>query len=88
LGKENSKVWLKGVYIIMSINLPDNEYRNLTNIESDIIRLATDGLTNIEIAQKLSFSVITIKKYLTRIYSKLGLEGKRQLIIYALKNNL
>jgi DNA-binding NarL/FixJ family response regulator len=72
----------------MSFNFQNKESTKLTNIELDIIKLTTDGLTNIEIAQKLGFSVITIKKYLTRIYFTLGVDGKRHLIIFALKNNV
>lgn len=73
---------------MMSSKLTEQERGKLTNVELSIVKLTAEGLTNVEIAKQLNFSVITIKKYLSRIYEKLGLEGKRQLVIYALKNNL
>jgi DNA-binding NarL/FixJ family response regulator len=42
-----------------------------------------DGLSNREVAEELDLSVHTIKKYLFRIFDKLGISSRVELVIYA-----
>ena len=52
----------------------------LTAQEAQITRLACEGHTNPEIAAALYLSVKTVEANLTRIYRKLGLRGRVDLV--------
>lgn len=60
---------------------------DFTPREQEIVKLTAKGLTNKEIALRLHLSEISIKKHLYRIYRKVGVRGKTQLLIFAIKNN-
>ncbi len=51
----------------------------LTARELDVARLAADGLTSREIAERLVVSVRTVDNQLSRVYTKLGIGGRRDL---------
>ena len=51
----------------------------LTDTEQRIARLATDGLSNKEIAATLYVSVHTVEKHLSHVYAKLGIRSRGQL---------
>lgn len=52
---------------------------HLTAQEARVASLAAQGLTNAEVAHRLSVSVKTIETHLTRIYRKLSVRSKREL---------
>jgi DNA-binding CsgD family transcriptional regulator len=52
----------------------------LTPAERRVADLAAEGLTNGEIARRLFLSVNTIETHLRRIYSKLGIRSRKELI--------
>jgi len=52
--------------------------------EEEVAGLVAEGLTNRDIARKLSLSEHTIKNYLFRIFDKLGVSSRAELIIYVL----
>jgi len=54
--------------------------KGLTDRESEIARLISQELTNREIAGKLYISEATVKKHITHILEKLGLEGRDAII--------
>lgn len=56
----------------------------LTKREEGVVSLVTEGLTNREIADRLKLSEHTIKNYLFRIFDKLGVSNRSELIIYTL----
>ena len=58
----------------------------LTEREEQIVHLVAEGLPNAEIASKLSVSSHTVKNHLFRIYEKLGVSTRSELILYALSN--
>jgi len=45
-----------------------------------------DGLTNRDVAQELNLSEHTIKKYLLRIFDKLGVSSRVELALYAISH--
>ena len=52
----------------------------LTRRQRDVIRLVTDGLTNLQIANELGFSESTIRQETMRIYEILGATGRADAI--------
>ena len=44
--------------------------------EREVLELVADGLTNVEIAQRLSLSVRTVERHLSNLYVKLRVSGK------------
>lgn len=77
-----------------------NEFRRLSNAsgeqqtallqekELEIIRYLAAGMSNKEIAEKLSYSEKTVKNYLSVIFQKLHLRDRTQVAIYALRQGL
>lgn len=53
---------------------------DLTEREVDVTRLVLEGLSNVEIAQRLNLAEITIKKHLTSIYEKIGVKNRVELM--------
>ena len=56
----------------------DDAFATLSPQEDRILELIADGLTNAEIAGKLSLAEKTIKNYVSQIYSKLSVERRSQ----------
>jgi two-component system nitrate/nitrite response regulator NarL len=56
----------------------------LSGKENEIANLVTEGLRNSEIAEKLSLSTHTVKNYLYRVYDKLGISSRVELVTYIL----
>ena len=58
--------------------------KNLLSVrEQEIIPLVAQGYTNREIAQRLNISEHTVKNHLFRMYEKLGISSRVELILYA-----
>ena len=55
----------------------------LTKREQEIVPLVANGLTNREMSVQLGVSEHTIKNHLFRIYEKLGISSRVELILYA-----
>lgn len=60
----------------------------LTVQEIDAVRLAADGLSNAEIAERTSQSVETVKLRLRRSFQKLGVADRASAVAVALRRNL
>jgi len=60
----------------------------LTPREMEVLQLIARGLSNKELAKKLTISEKTVKSHLSSIFSKLHLSDRTQAAIYALKHNL
>ena len=58
----------------------------LTPREEQVVALVADGLTNREVAAELGLSEHTIKKYLLRIFDKLGISSRVELVLYAMSH--
>ncbi len=61
---------------------------DLTDREREVIRLVAEGCSNHEIGQKLLISDKTVKTHVSNILSKLNLQDRTQLAIYAIKKGL
>lgn len=60
--------------------------RLLTPREEQVVALVAEGLGNRQIARELNLSEHTIKKYLFRIFEKLGISTRVELVLYAVNN--
>jgi DNA-binding NarL/FixJ family response regulator len=56
----------------------------LSEREMEMAGLEASGLSIYEIGHRLSLSHSTIKKYLVRVYEKLGISTRLELILYVL----
>jgi two-component system, NarL family, response regulator LiaR len=61
---------------------------DLTERELEVLRQVAEGLSNREIAEKLVISEKTVKTHISSLLSKLGLEDRTRLAIFAIKNGL
>jgi DNA-binding NarL/FixJ family response regulator len=55
----------------------------LTRREEEVVRLVAEGLKNRDIAEKLEVAEHTIRNYVCRIFEKLGVSTRVELILYA-----
>ena len=55
----------------------------LTSREEEVVHLVADGLKNREIAQMLKVKEHSIRNYISRIYEKLGISSRVELVLYA-----
>ncbi len=56
----------------------------LTQREQEVVRLVAEGMRNQDISLKLNLSEHTIRNYVFRIFEKLGLSSRVELVLYAL----
>lgn len=56
----------------------------LTSREEQVVALVADGLSNRHVATELGLSEHTVKKYLFRIFEKLGISNRVELVLYAM----
>jgi DNA-binding NarL/FixJ family response regulator len=56
----------------------------LTKREEQIVRMVAEGLPNNEVCATLGVSAHTVKNHLFRIYQKLGVSSRAELVLYAM----
>jgi len=56
----------------------------LTHREEEVVRLVAEGMRNEDISEKLEITEHTVRNYLCRIFEKLGLSSRVELVLYAL----
>lgn len=60
----------------------------LTDRETEVIALISQGLKNRQIAERLSISEVTVRHHLSSIFSKLGISDRLELLLYAYQHRL
>ena len=60
----------------------------LTAREEEVLRLAAQGLTNAQMAERLVISPRTVNTHLTSIYSKIGVTSRVAATRYAIEHHL
>jgi two-component system nitrate/nitrite response regulator NarL len=58
----------------------------LSKRELDVVRCVSEGMTNREIASRLTLSEHTVKNYIFRTFDKLGVSNRSELILYAINH--
>lgn len=58
----------------------------LTPREEQVVALMADGMSNRGVATELGLSEHTVKKYLLRIFDKLGISSRVELVLYAMSH--
>jgi len=66
--------------------LNSNGNNLLTPREEQVVALVAEGLGNRQIAIELNLSEHTVKKYLFRIFEKLGISTRVELVLYAMNH--
>jgi len=62
---------------------PEVGWPSLTKTERKIVNLVAGGLSNSQVGERLFVSPRTIANHLTRIYDKLGVSSRTQLVVAA-----
>jgi len=74
--------------LVESASQPPPPGRDLTEREREVLALLVDGLTNREIAERLTLSPATVRVYVSNILSKLGAKNRTEAASLALQHNL
>ena len=61
---------------------------NLSERESEILKLLGQGKSNKEIAQELFISINTVKVHLNNVFKKLGVSSRTEATVYAIEHKL
>ena len=68
------------------LNVDNSQVKKLlTKRENEVAALVTEGYTNREIAQNLGLAEHTVSNYLFRVYEKLGISSRVELVLYSLR---
>jgi DNA-binding NarL/FixJ family response regulator len=67
---------------------PKHEFVKLSPRELEVLKLVSTGMSNKDMANRLSLSIPTIKNYLADIFSKLGAGSRTEAVIIATRLNL
>ncbi len=85
---EELQYLLEAVQSTMPLNCLNSRGESLLSPrEQQIVPLVAAGFTNKEISDKLKLSEHTVKNHLFRIYEKLGISSRVELILYAVTQN-
>ena len=61
----------------------DSPFAALSARERDVLALMTDGLSNVEIAERLRISEKTVRNHASNLFDKLGVWSRAQAIVFA-----
>jgi DNA-binding NarL/FixJ family response regulator len=75
---------LEAIACAPATRLVDNQGTTLlSKREQEVVRWLSEGLTNSQIARELNLGENTVKNYLFRIYNKLGVSSRVEVVLYA-----
>lgn len=62
------------------------EHGKLTPREREVLELISQGIENVEIAERLDLAEQTVRNYASSIYEKIGVNSRAQAVVWALDN--
>ena len=65
-----------------------NQVERLTERETEVVKCVADGLSNKEIARRLSINEKTVKAHLNNIFGKLGVHSRTQAALHAIRTGI
>lgn len=65
--------------------MDSNVESRMTKREAEVVHLAVEGLSNREIGQQLGLTEHTVKNYLFRVFDKLGVSNRVELVLSCLR---
>ena len=74
--------------VVTPVPTPALNLVSLTTRELEVVKLLAEGLTNAQIAQRLTLSPQTVASYLKTIFSKLNVKSRSAATRFALENKL
>ncbi len=86
LGKQFSKMMTREYVRLARLKKNRPGKAQITNREREILGHIVDGLTSVEIAEKLFISPRTVDKHRTNLLKKLGVKNTPALVRYAIEN--
>ena len=87
LNNEQMRYVLDALSEVPTLRVVNSNGRSLlTPREEQVVALVADGLTNRQVAGELGLSEHTIKKYLLRIFDKVGISSRVELVLYAMSH--
>lgn len=75
-------------YIQKAASTTEDSYASLTTREREVLQLAAEGLTNVEIAERLFISARTAETHRANLMKKLHLSNHTELIRYAIRRGI
>ena len=69
-------------------NVEATQIATLTEREREVIALVGEGLKNKQIGDRLSITETTVRHHLTSIFTKLGVESRLEMVIFAHRHGL
>jgi DNA-binding NarL/FixJ family response regulator len=63
-------------------------WQTFTPLEQQVVLGIGEGLTNKQIAQKLSRSVQTVRNYSSQLYQKLGLNVRSEIVVWLYQHHI
>jgi DNA-binding NarL/FixJ family response regulator len=61
---------------------------SLTSRETEILRMYTEGLSNMEIAERLNISIRTVETHKNNIMQKYNFKNTVEMVKFAIRNRL
>jgi two-component system, NarL family, response regulator LiaR len=74
--------------LIQNVNEPAKPGFDMTDREREVLKLMIEGLSNNQIAERLTLSQSTVKFHVSNVLSKLGVGSRTEAVALAVKNHL
>lgn len=84
----DSMIASKVVKLVPTQESGERVFQALSPREVEVLNLVVDGMTNKEIAEKLSISIDTVKSHIKHIMNKLAVGDRTQMAVKALRSGL
>jgi DNA-binding NarL/FixJ family response regulator len=75
---------LAALVVDQRFRLDDRQMTSLSGREKQVVRYIVEGLTNREIAETLTISQHTVKNYIFKIFDKMGVSNRVELVFHVL----